>query len=67
MAGPTGGLEAQILWQVRVPRICVGFLAGAALATGGMAYQAMFRNALATPYTLGVSSGTVGSKSRIRP
>jgi iron complex transport system permease protein len=47
----------EILWRIRVPRVCLGLAAGAALATSGMAFQAMFRNALATPYTLGVSSG----------
>lgn len=47
----------EILWRIRVPRVCLGLLAGAALAVSGMAFQAMFRNALATPYTLGVSSG----------
>jgi iron complex transport system permease protein len=35
----------------------LAFLAGTALATSGMAFQAIFRNPLATPYTLGVSSG----------
>ena len=35
----------------------MAFLAGTALATSGMAFQAMFRNPLATPFTLGVSSG----------
>ena len=35
----------------------MAFLAGSALATSGMAFQAMFRNPLATPFTLGVSSG----------
>ncbi|HUF48710.1 MAG TPA: iron ABC transporter permease [Vicinamibacterales bacterium] len=47
----------EILWRIRVPRVCLGLAAGAALAASGMAFQAMFRNALATPYTLGVSSG----------
>jgi iron complex transport system permease protein len=42
---------------VRLPRVALGFLSGAALATAGMAFQALFRNALATPYTLGVSAG----------
>ena len=46
-----------IFWHIRVPRVCVGFLAGAALAVSGMAFQSLFRNPLATPYTLGVSSG----------
>ena len=38
-------------------RVLLAFLAGTGLATGGMAFQAMFRNPLATPFTLGVSSG----------
>ena len=50
-------IEARIVTEVRLPRVTLGFLAGAALATAGMAFQALFRNALATPYTLGVSAG----------
>jgi len=46
-----------IFWQVRVPRVCTSFLVGAGLATCGMAFQAMFRNPLATPFTLGVAGG----------
>jgi iron complex transport system permease protein len=49
--------EHQIFWLLRVPRVLVAFLSGAGLALCGMTFQAMFRNALATPYTLGVSSG----------
>ncbi len=54
---PHDPIEARILSEVRIPRVTLGFLAGAALATAGMAFQALFRNALATPYTLGVSAG----------
>ena len=54
---PNDPIEARILTELRVPRVTLGFLAGAALATAGMAFQAVFRNALATPYTLGVSAG----------
>ena len=54
---PDDPIEARILSEVRLPRVSLGFLAGAALATAGMAFQALFRNALATPYTLGVSAG----------
>ncbi|MGH9310912.1 MAG: FecCD family ABC transporter permease, partial [Vicinamibacterales bacterium] len=54
---PDDPVEARILSEVRIPRVTLGFLAGAALATAGMAFQALFRNALATPYTLGVSAG----------
>ena len=46
-----------ILWQIRIPRVILAFLAGSALATSGAAFQAMFRNPLAEPFTLGVSSG----------
>jgi iron complex transport system permease protein len=46
-----------ILWKIRIPRVVMAFLAGSGLAISGMAFQAMFRNPLATPFTLGVSSG----------
>ena len=49
--------EGEIFWQIRVPRVLAAFLAGAGLAASGMAFQAMFRNPLATPFTLGVASG----------
>jgi iron complex transport system permease protein len=40
-----------------LPRLILGTLAGAALATAGAMFQALFRNPLASPYTLGISSG----------
>ncbi|MCD4748990.1 MAG: iron ABC transporter permease [Thermoanaerobaculales bacterium] len=49
--------EGMILWRLRVPRVLVAFVAGMGLALGGAAFQALFRNPLATPYTLGVASG----------
>lgn len=49
--------DGRIFWLIRVPRILLGFLAGAALSVSGMTFQALFRNPLATPFTLGVSSG----------
>ncbi len=52
-----GSVEPAIFWQIRVPRVATAFVAGAVLAVCGMAFQAMFRNPLATPFTLGVSSG----------
>lgn len=54
------GLTAQqhgILWQIRMPRVVLGALVGATLAVAGAAYQGVFRNPLADPYLLGVSSG----------
>ncbi len=49
--------QFKIFWELRVPRVLVAFLAGAGLSISGMCFQAMFRNPLATPFTLGVSSG----------
>jgi iron complex transport system permease protein len=54
---PAGAVETRIMRDIRMPRVGLGFLAGAALATAGMGFQALFRNALATPYTIGVSAG----------
>jgi iron complex transport system permease protein len=48
---------ATILWQIRLPRLLVGALVGAALAAAGVVMQAFFRNSLASPGLLGVSSG----------
>lgn len=50
-------LAATILWQVRLPRVCVAMLVGAALSASGLVMQAYFRNSLASPGLLGVSSG----------
>jgi iron complex transport system permease protein len=46
-----------ILMQLRLSRTLLGLFAGAALALAGCLFQAMLRDALATPYTLGVSTG----------
>ncbi len=48
---------AVIFWQIRVPRVLAAFVGGAGLGLGGAVFQAVFRNPLATPYTLGVASG----------
>lgn len=49
--------SATVFWCIRLPRVSSAAVAGSGLAAAGMAFQAMFRNALATPFTLGVSSG----------
>ena len=46
-----------IFWRLRVPRTALAACAGAGLAVGGVIFQALFRNPLAEPYTLGVASG----------
>jgi len=50
-------LAATVVWQMRLPRVCVAMLVGSALAAAGMVMQAYFRNSLASPDLLGVSSG----------
>ncbi len=54
---PASSVDSTVFWDLRVPRVLAAFLAGVALALSGMAFQALFRNPLATPFTLGVSSG----------
>jgi len=52
----------EILWELRVPRVALGFLAGGSLAMAGAALQVALRNPLAEPYTLGVASaGALGA------
>jgi iron complex transport system permease protein len=46
-----------IVLGVRLPRVVLGLLVGAALATAGAVFQALLRNPLADPYVLGVSGG----------
>ena len=62
-AGITGqaygddAMAANLVWQVRMPRILAASLVGGALAIAGAVFQGVFRNPLASPYTLGVSNG----------
>ena len=49
--------DAQILTLLRLPRALMAVTAGAILASAGVVYQALLRNPLASPYTLGVSGG----------
>ena len=51
-------VDAQIFFVARLPRVLAGALVGAALASAGVVFQAMLRNPLATPFTLGVSAGS---------
>src|SRR5262245_54704248 len=50
-------VDAQIFFVARLPRVLAGALVGSALASAGVVFQAMLRNPLATPFTLGVSAG----------
>src|SRR5262245_18849694 len=49
--------DKEILFYARVPRVLLASLAGGALATAGVLFQALLRESLADPYTLGLSSG----------
>ena len=49
--------DREILFDVRLPRVLLAGLAGGALALAGVVFQALLRDALATPFTLGVSNG----------
>ncbi|WP_369600200.1 iron ABC transporter permease [Hahella sp. SMD15-11] len=53
------GSEGWLLWEIRLPRIVLGALAGSALALAGAALQGLFRNPLADPGLMGVSAGAV--------
>lgn len=58
LAGPSAeGQAAMVVWSLRLPRLAVGLLVGAALSAAGTAYQGMFRNPLVSPDILGVSAG----------
>ena len=46
-----------VLWHIRIPRLLMAILVGAALSCSGAAYQGMFKNPLVSPDILGVSSG----------
>ncbi|MGG0717859.1 iron ABC transporter permease [Robertmurraya massiliosenegalensis] len=50
-------MQANIVLSIRLPRVILAGLVGAALAIAGAAFQGLLRNPLADPYTLGVSSG----------
>jgi len=52
-------LANSIFFELRLPRVIYAFSAGSILALCGLLYQSLFRNALMTPYTLGVSSGAI--------
>jgi iron complex transport system permease protein len=59
VAGPAGQPQgaAAIVWQIRLPRVVMGTLAGAGLAIAGAAWQGVLRNPLADPYLVGASAG----------
>lgn len=57
LSGRSSGMIDALVLQVRLPRVLLAAVVGASLAGAGAIYQALFRNPLADPYILGVSSG----------
>lgn len=57
--GPAGvgTLTESVVWGIRIPRVVLGLLVGAALGVGGALMQAVFANPLAEPSVIGVTSG----------
>ena len=50
--------SVNIIWFIRMPRICLAIFVGLGLALCGMVMQAVVQNPLADPYILGISSGS---------
>lgn len=46
-----------IIWSIRLPRVLLGVLVGASLSMAGASFQGMFKNPMADPYVIGISSG----------
>lgn len=58
LTGAASSPEARVIVrEIRLPRVLLAMLVGAALAVSGTALQALLRNPLADPYVLGISSG----------
>lgn len=57
LAGRGSETARAIVWELRAPRVVLGFLVGGALAVAGAVLQALVRNPLADPYLLGLSGG----------
>jgi iron complex transport system permease protein len=57
LSGRDDSLQAQVLWQLRGPRVAAAFVSGALLGVAGTLMQVLLRNPLADPYVLGVSGG----------
>ncbi|MCD7838977.1 MAG: iron ABC transporter permease, partial [Clostridiales bacterium] len=53
----TGSTEARVLFSIRLPRLLLAAVLGGALAVSGFLLQSFFRNPIAGPFVLGISSG----------
>jgi iron complex transport system permease protein len=60
LAGPANTDQTnhgEIVWSLRLPRICLAALVGLGLSVSGAALQGLFHNPLADPYVIGIASG----------
>lgn len=63
LAGGADALNAsdqvlyQVIWSIRLPRLCAAIILGGALALAGFQLQTFFNNPIASPFVLGISSG----------
>ena len=64
-AQPLGPTELTVLVQLRLPRIVMGCLAGAGLAASGLVMQAVTGNAMASPFTTGLSNAAATGASAV--
>ena len=55
--GPIDDVESTIVWDGRMPRLLVAFLVGFSLAAAGAIMQGVFKNPMASPGVIGISSG----------
>lgn len=53
----SGSIESNIIWRIRLPRLLTAAVLGGALAVAGFLMQTFFRNPIAGPFVLGISSG----------
>ncbi len=56
--GSADSTQSAIIWRIRLPRVLLAALVGAALSLGGLVFQALLKNPLAEPYILGISGGS---------
>ncbi|MDD3306130.1 MAG: iron ABC transporter permease [Acetobacterium sp.] len=53
-----GSVESNVIWKIRLPRLIAAAILGGALSVSGFLLQTFFRNPIAGPYVLGISSGS---------
>ncbi|MEM6396649.1 MAG: iron ABC transporter permease [Bacteroidota bacterium] len=59
LSGPTEDMSHFLIWNIRIPRVLLAATVGAGLAISGAAIQGLFRNPLADPGIVGITSGAM--------